>query len=314
MKQVALGNSGLTVSEMCLGAMNMGTQLNDDQSFELLDAFVDGGGNFVDTSNNYAHWAPGGTGDESETLLGRWLTRSGKRQQVVLATKVGFDRHGLGQGLKRQQIQRWCEESLRKLHTDVIDLYYAHVDDMDTPVEETMEAFNRLIEQGKVRAIGGSNYYTWRLAEARMTCEQNGWRSYSVLQQRYTYLFTQNGVKSPFPLNENASGEKLSYLARHNMPLVAYSCMASGGYEDNARLPREYVQGERLERLNDMAREKGVSPSSLVLAWMMNSWRFRDRPQIIPLFGPSKLSHLQQNMSAADIPLTIEELDQLNRA
>lgn len=145
--------------------MNSGTSVDKETSFRLLDAFADAGGTFIDTSNNYAYWL--GTGDESETLLGECFEKSGKRDKIVLATKVGFDRHGVGQGLKKHQIEYWCDESLCKLKTDVIDLYYAHVDDMDTPVEEYMEAFNSLIKKGKVRAIGGSNYYTWRLAEVK---------------------------------------------------------------------------------------------------------------------------------------------------
>lgn len=312
MKQVLLGNSGLTVSEMCMGAMNFGTAVDKETSFRLLDAFVDAGGTFIDTSNNYAHWL--GTGDESETLLGEWFEKSGKRDKIVLATKVGFDRHGVGQGLKKHQIEYWCDESLRKLKTDVIDLYYAHVDDMDTPIEEYMEAFNSLIKKGKVRAIGGSNYYSWRLAEVKHVCQQNDLINYSVLQQRFTYLFAKGGIQRPYPFNENAGIEKLRYLAQNNMPLVAYSCMAAGGYADNSRLPAQYIQGERLETLNRMAAEKNISPDSLVIAWMLHSQRFPNRPQIIPLFSSSKVEHLLHNVAAVEITLTNEELNILNEA
>ena len=312
MKRVQLGNSGLTVSEVCLGAMMYGTRVEKAQSFRLLDAFVENGGNFIDTSNNYAHWA--GTGDESETLLGEWLRRGVRREDVVIATKVGFDRHGVGQGLKRHQIEYWCDESLRKLGTDYIDLYYAHVDDMNTPIEEYMEAFNALIRKGKVRAIGGSNYYTWRLAEVKNVCEREGLVSYSVLEQRFTYLFAKGGIQRPYPFNESAGIEKLRYLARYNIPLVAYSCLAGGGYEDNARLPGSYQRGERLEVLNRMAREKNLSASALVIAWMLHSQRFPDRPQIIPLFSASSVDHLLSNLKATEISLTNEEVNLLNEA
>lgn len=314
MKQIKLGNSGLTVSEMCMGAMDFGTVVDEKTSFKLLDAFVDGGGTFIDTSNNYAHWNPGATGDESETLLGKWFSQSGKRDQIVLATKVGFDRHGAGAGLKAHQIEYWCDESLRKLKTDHIDLYYAHVDDMDTPVEETLEAFNRLIQKGKVRAIGGSNYYTWRLCEMKEAAEKNNLVGYSVLQQRFSYLFEKNCVTKPYPFNESASMEKIRYLAKYNMPLVAYSCMVRGGYDDNSRLPEQYVQGERLDILNKMAKEKGILPSQLVIAWMLHSWKFNNRPQIIPLFSSSKVEHLLSNMSACDIVLNNDEVEILNQA
>lgn len=312
MKQIMLGDTGLRVSEMCMGAMNFGTFVDKPTSFTLLDAFVDAGGSFIDTSNNYAHWA--GTGDESETLLGEWLQKTGKRDQIVLATKVGFDRHGAGQGLKKHQIEYWCDESLRKLKTDVIDLYYAHVDDFDTPVEEYMEAFNSLLKKGKVRAIGGSNYYTWRLAEVKQVCEQNGWTSYGVLQQRFSYLFERGGIQRPYPFNEAAGIEKLRYLARYHIPLVAYSCMARGGYNDHLRLPEAYQTGERLRVLDQMAQEKHITPAALVIAWMLHSVCFADRPRIIPLFSSSKLEHLMENIKAADITLANEEVNLLNEA
>lgn len=312
MKQVSLGKSGLTVSEMCLGAMHFGTAVDEATSFSLLDAFVAHGGTFVDTSNNYAHWA--GTGDESELLLGRWLKKSGKRQQVVLATKVGFDRHGAGQGLRAHQIESWCDESLRKLGTDVIDLYYAHVDDTNTPLEETMTAFYHMKQKGKVRAIGGSNYYTWRLCEMFSTCERLEIEPYSVLQQRYTYLFTKNGIKSPYPFNESASTEKIRFLAQREMPLVAYSCSAGGGYADNSRLSSDYVTGERLDALNLLAAERGIPSQRLVLAWMMNSWRFSDRPRIIPLFSSGRMETLLDNLAACEVKLQTADWAQLNNA
>ena len=142
MKRIKLPN-GLEVFPVALGAMNFGTTTSESASFDVLDAYVDMGGNFIDTSNNYAHWA--GTGDESELLLGKWLKERGCRDKIVLATKVGFDRHGEGAGLKKEQIEYWIDESLRKLNTDYIDIYYAHTDDMSTPIEETMEAFESLV-------------------------------------------------------------------------------------------------------------------------------------------------------------------------
>ena len=165
MKNINLKN-GLSVSPICLGAMMFGSTVSKEDAYAVLDTFVGMGGNFIDTSNNYAHWA--GTGDESETLLGEWLRDRGCRDKIILATKVGFDRHGVGAGLKREQIEYWCDESLRKLGTDYIDLYYAHTDDMSTPMEETLEAFDSLVRKGKVRLLGGSNYDTWRFSEFNM--------------------------------------------------------------------------------------------------------------------------------------------------
>ena len=160
MKKILLQN-GLEVSEVSLGAMMFGSTVSKEDSYRTLDIYMDMGGNFIDTSNNYAHWA--GTGDESETLLGEWLSERKCRDKVILATKVGFDRKGEGAGLRKAQIEYWVDESLRKLKTDYIDLYYAHTDDLNTPIEETMEAFDTLVKKGKVRALGASNFYTWRL-------------------------------------------------------------------------------------------------------------------------------------------------------
>ena len=168
----------LRVSPVCLGAMNFGSTTDRASSFAVLDAYVAAGGNFIDTSNNYAHWA--GSGDESETLLGEWFRERKCRDRIILATKEGFDRHGEGAGLKKKQILYWIDESLRKLGTDYIDLYYAHTDDYATPLEETMEAFDSLVKAGKVRVLGGSNYDTWRFADANHLAQERGFAPFSV--------------------------------------------------------------------------------------------------------------------------------------
>lgn len=307
MKNIVLPN-GLEVSQVALGAMNFGTTTSRKDAFAVLDAYLDMGGNFVDTSNNYAHWQ--GTGDESETLLGEYFAQRGCRDRVVLATKVGFDRHGKGQGLKKEQIAHWVEQSLRKLQTDYIDLYYAHTDDPTTPLEETMEAFHRLVEQGKVRHLGGSNYDTWRFAEANAVAKT----PYTVMQQWFTYL-QAGGDKAPqYIFNEYTGRERLRYLEAKNIPLVAYSCLAKGGYEDETRLPAELVAGERLAALKAMAREKGVSASALAVAWMVNLHRCDGFPRVIPLFGSSRAEHFVSNLRGTELSLTDEELCLLNHA
>ena len=156
--------------------------------------------------------------------------------------------------------------------------------------------------------------YTWRLEEVRTVCEANGWPNYTVLQQRFSYLFARGGIQRPYPYNENAGMEKLRYLAKHNIPLVAYSCMSGGGYQDNSRLPEFYLKGERLAVLNTMAKEKGLPAAALVIAWMRHSQRFADRPQIIPLFSTGNLSHLKENVKACRISLTNREMNILNEA
>lgn len=300
--------NGLQVSPVALGAMDFGTTTSKEDAFAVLDAYLDMGGNFIDTSNNYAHW--NGTGDESETLLGEYFASRKCRDSVVLATKVGFDRHGKGQGLKKEQIEYWIDESLHKLKTDYIDLYYAHTDDPTTPLEETMDAFHRLIEKGKVRHLGGSNYDTWRFAEANAVAQT----PYTVMQQWFTYLHPRADIAPQYTFNEATNRERLRYLTSKNIPLVAYSCLAKGGYENPARLPDELISGERLAFLKTMAKEKGVSASALAVAWMVNLHRCEGFPRVIPLFGSSKVEHFTANFLGAELPLSNDELDQLNNA
>lgn len=307
MNKIILPN-GLQVSPVALGAMDFGTTTSKEDAFAVLDAYLDMGGNFIDTSNNYAHW--NGTGDESETLLGEYFASRKCRDSVVLATKVGFDRHGKGQGLKKEQIEYWIDESLHKLKTDYIDLYYAHTDDPTTPLEETMDAFHRLIEKGKVRHLGGSNYDTWRFAEANAVAQT----PYTVMQQWFTYLHPRADIAPQYTFNEATNRERLRYLTSKNIPLVAYSCLAKGGYENPARLPDELISSERLAFLKTMAKEKGVSASALAVAWMVNLHRCEGFPRVIPLFGSSKVEHFTANFLGAELPLSNDELDQLNNA
>ena len=304
MKKILLPN-GLNVSEVALGAMMFGSTTSKKESYEVLDTYMDMGGNFIDTSNNYAHWA--GTGDESETLLGEWLTERGCRDRVILATKVGFDRHGKGAGLSAKQIAYWVDESLRKLRTDYIDLYYAHTDDPKTPLDETMEAFDLLVKQGKVRALGASNYDSWRMAEANMLAESRSLTPYTVLQQRLTYLHAKSSVAPKYAFNEICNRERLRYLCAKNIPLVSYSCLCKGAYEEGRTVPEEYEDGARLALVRKLAREKGVSASAIVLAWLLALERVEGYPTVIPLFSAS-YAHLLQNLQALSVTLTDEEL------
>lgn len=312
MKKVEFKRAGLTVSNICLGTMMYGTQVSEKDAFEQLDLYLDMGGNFLDTSNNYAHWWPGASGDESETLLGKWLADRKCRDRVVIATKVGFDRHGQGAGLSAKQIEYWCDESLRKLGTDHIDLYYAHTDDMNTPLEETMEAFDRLVKKGKVRSIGASNFYTWRMCEAKNIAEQKGLTDYTVNQPCYTYLFTKGGYKLAYEFNVNATEERLRYLAANDIPLVAYSCLAKGGYDDLSRLPDFYEPGARMNVLQECAKELGLTPSKLVIAWLLAQDRLPNRPTVIPLFSSSRIDHLKEILGMSEYVLDQEILEKLS--
>ncbi len=309
MKKIVLHN-GLKVSAVCLGAMNFGTTTPKNEAYEVLDRFIERGGNFIDTSNNYAHWA--GTGDESETLLGEWLSERGGRDKIVLATKVGFDRHGQGAGLKKEQIEYWIDESLRKLKTDYIDLYYAHTDDENTPIEETMEAFDLLVKKGKVRRLGGSNYDTWRFYEANATAKEKGFTPYTVMQQRFSYLPVRSECAPKYKFNEATNRERLRFLADKNIPLVAYSCLCKGAYENDERLPLDTVAGERMSLVRALAKEKGVSASAIVISWLSRLGDEEGFPTVIPLFSSSP-RHMDSNLDGLEVELTKEEMDIMNR-
>lgn len=310
MKKIDL--NGLKVSEVCLGAMNFGTSTSEENSFAVLDAFVEHGGNFIDTSNNYAHWL--GTGDESETTLGKWLKSRGGRDKLIIATKVGFDRHGQGQGLKKEQIEYWIDQSLKKLQTDYVDLYYAHTDDPTTPLEETMTAFDSLVKKGKVRVLGASNYDVWRFMDANYVAENKNLTPFTVMQQRYTYLYERGDSAPKYKFNEAVSRERMRFLADRKIPLVAYSCLAKGGYSVPSRMPENMIAGNRLQVLSDMAAEKGVDMSALVVAWFVNLYRMPEYTRVIPLFSSSNAGHFVENLAGCEINLSDEEMNILTNA
>ena len=314
MKKIRFERAGLEVSNLCLGTMLYGTTTDEKEAFRQLDMFLDMGGNFIDTSNNYAHWIPGAVGDESEKLIGRWLADRKCRDRLVIATKVGFDRHGSGQGLKASQIEYWIDESLKNMGTDYVDLYYSHIDDMDTPLAETLGAFDDLVKKGKVRAIGASNHYTWRLTEAKYVAKENGFTPYTVNQQCYTYLYTRNDCKVDYIYKVNADDAHIRYLADNNIPLVTFSCLMGGGYDNNDRIPANYLKGKRLEVITETAKELGMPVSMLVLAWLIGSDRLPDRPTVVPLFSSSRSDHLMQSLAMSDYDLDEEILKKLTYA
>src|SRR5512142_1769549 len=182
MKRRPLGASGIEVAPLAFGANVFRWTVDEPTAFILLDAFVDHGFNLVDTADVYSKWAPGNSGGESETVIGRWLQRSGKRDRVVIATKVGMEMPGAGKGLRAARIRQAVEASLARLQTERIDLYQAHAEDPETPVEETLEAFDRLVREGKVRAIGASNYAAPELEAALAASARRGLARYATLQ------------------------------------------------------------------------------------------------------------------------------------
>jgi len=264
--------------------MYMGSRLDDGQSAVLLEKYLDLGGNFIDTANNYAHWVPGCEGTESESFLGRWFERRGRRSEVFLATKVGFDKHGVGKGLRREQIIANCEKSLRLLKTDYIDLYYAHTDDRNTPLEETLEAFDFLFRQGKIRHLGASNYVSWRYW-TRSTCPKaKACRLFLSPEPIHLSLQVAFRFRSaPVAIDPTF----IDMSVAHNFPLVAYSPLLRGFYADMARpLPKEFDNAYNLKRMAALAKVAGeiggVTASQLVLAWMRSQ-----KAAIIPIISGS---------------------------
>ncbi len=311
MRQLTLGEGGPHVSEFCLGAMYFGTRNDRAESFALLDQFMEAGGNFIDTANIYAHWVPGGKGGESETMLGAWMRARDNREQCFIATKVGFEYPGIQPGLRANQIETECHKSLKRLGIETIDLYYAHVDDRETPLEETLAAFDKLVRAGKVRFIGASNTLAWRLERARWISRTQGWAGYCCVQQRYTYLRPKPGAD--FDPQISANDDLLDYVRSEPVRLLAYSPLLSGAYtRDDREIPPQY-QGpdsqERLLVLRKIAAEAGATPNQVIFAWMLQS-----EPAVIPLVAASTPSQMQENLDARNLTLSPDQISRLNAA
>jgi aryl-alcohol dehydrogenase-like predicted oxidoreductase len=313
MRHQTLGaGDGLRVSALCLGALPFGTTVPEDTAFAILDRFVDAGGTFVDTSNNYSFWIPGATGDESETVLGRWLASRGARDRVVLASKVGARpiRPGGGldaaEGLSEKVIRAGLEGSLRRLGTDRLDLYYAHVEDRSVPVEETAGTFAKLVGEGAVGALGVSNHPTWRIEQARRTARDHGWPGYTCVQERYSYLRPRPGVRLPEGGHVHMTDELLDYArSQPDLGLVAYSTLLFGAYtRPDKPLPEHYDHlgtTRRLAVLNEVAAELGATPNQVVLAWLLGG-----DPPIVPVVGFSSVEQLDECLAGVDLVLDDE--------
>jgi aryl-alcohol dehydrogenase-like predicted oxidoreductase len=310
-----LGRSGLEVSPICLGGNVFGWTVDESMSFRLLDAWVDAGMNFVDTADVYSRWAPGHAGGESETILGKWFRQSGKRNRVVLATKVGKPMGDNDKGLSKAYIRRAVEASLRRLKTEVIDLYQSHDDDIETPLEETLTAYAELIKEGKVRAIGASNYTGPRLALALETSRRLGVPRYESLQPLYNLL-----EREPY------ESELEPVCREHGVGVINFYALASGfltgKYRSAADLGKS-VRGsgagkylnERglavLGALDAVSATVGATPAQVALAWQIA------RPGITaPIASATNPAQLAGLVDAAALTLdtpSIELIDRVSR-
>jgi aryl-alcohol dehydrogenase-like predicted oxidoreductase len=314
-KRRPLGRSAIEVAPLAFGANVFGWTVDEPTAFRLLDTFTDRGFNLVDTADVYSKWAPGNSGGESETVIGHWIgLGGGRREKIVLATKVGMEMPGGKKGLSRQYIAQAVEDSLKRLKTDRIDLYQAHAEDPDTPIDETMEAFSRLVRDGKVRAIGASNYSADSLAKADAAAKQGKWPRYETLQPQYNLYARQEYEEKLAPSCE-----------RLGVGVIAFWSLASGFLTGKYRTEADLAQSPRgagikakymnergmkiLDALDQVAKDKKAKCSQVALAWLMA------QPTITaPIASATSIAQLRELMAAAELTLGKESLSLLDQA
>ena len=311
MEYRALGSTDLEIAPLVLGGNVFGWTADEETSFRLLDAFLDHGFNAIDTADVYSAWAPGNCGGESETVIGRWLAERGNsvRDEIVLITKVGW-----GDGLSAGYMKEAVEDSLRRLQTDHIDLYFSHQPDEETPIEETLEAHQELIDQGKIRVAGASNYDADQLAEALEAGEADGRARYDVLQPEYN-LYDRSGYEDALE----------DVAVREGLGVISYYGLASGfltgkyrSVDDLDKSPRGEGIGKKyldergrkiLEALDDAAARHDATPAQIALAWVMA------RPSVTaPIASATSVDQLEELLDAARVELEDEDVERLDEA
>ena len=309
-----LGGSDLRVAPLCLGGNVFGWTIDEAASFTVLDALIGAGLNFVDTADVYSVWIPGHRGGESETVIGNWLKRRSRRDDIVIATKVGMQMAPGRKGLSATHIARSVEESLRRLQTDHIDLYFSHCDDATMPFEETLGAYQKLIAQGKVRTIGASNHSAARLGEALEVSRRAGLPRYEALQPQYNLYTRSEYEKDLEPL----------CLEQH-LGVVSYFAVAAGFLTGKYRTPADAAKSKRgdgvvakylnerglkiLAALDDVGRRYSASTASVALAWLIA------RPSITaPIASATSVAQLNDLVAATKLHLDQAAIEQLNVA
>jgi aryl-alcohol dehydrogenase-like predicted oxidoreductase len=308
-----LGRSGLKIAPLVLGTNVFGWTVDEKTSFDLLDRFVDAGLNALDTADVYSTWGPGNQGGEAETIIGNWMKARGARSRVMLATKVGMDMGGGKKGLKASYIKEEVEASLRRLQTDRIDLYFAHQDDPDVPLDETLEAFDRLVKAGKVGAIGASNYEAPRLTEALDSSAAKGIARFEVLQPHYN-LYDRMAYE--VALEE--------VVQQQGLGVVTYFSLAKGFLTGKYRSEADLSQSVRghgmganfdsrgmrvLAALDDVANDTGATPAQISLAWLIA------RPSVTaPITSATRIAQLDELIGAVHMTLSEAAIEHLNHA
>jgi aryl-alcohol dehydrogenase-like predicted oxidoreductase len=327
MKYRTIGTDPATrrdVSVLSLGAMLFGTRTDEPTSFAVLDRYVEVGGTFIDTSGNYAYWADGGQGGQSEELLGRWRRSRGVGAEIVIATKAGARPLAPGtgfldnpEGLSAKTIRESAERSLQRMGLDKLDLLYAHIDDPEVAQSETVAGFAELVAEGTVGLLGVSNQWAWRVDRARALAAAAGRPGYEVLQYSHSYLRPRGdlgGGLSPDGQPGGVGGDLLSYVRDDpSLTLVAYSPLLSGAYtRPDKPLGAEFDHAgtpARLAALREVAAQTGATVNQVVLAWLIGG----DIP-VIPLVGASSVAQLDESLAAVDLELTAGQRARLDAA
>ncbi len=313
MQKRKLGNSELEIAPLMFGGNVFGWTVDEPTSFRILDAFVDAGFNAIDTADVYSTWVPGHTGGESETILGRWFAKSGKRNKVMLATKVGNKMSETKRGLAKTYILQAVEDSLKRLNIDTIDLYQSHIDDENTPLEERFEAYAQLVKQGKVRVIGASNYKADRLAKALRISEQLGIPRYETLQPRYNLFDRKEYEQDLAPLCQ-----------KNNISVISYSSLGSGFLTGKYRKESDASKSPRgagiitkyfnergfkiLDALDTVAKQLSSTPGNVAIAWLLT------RPLVTPIASATGIEQLNDLLAATRLQLNQTQIELLNQA
>ena len=313
MQRRNLGDTDLAIVPVVFGGNVFGWTVDEAKSFELLYAWVDRGFNCIDTADVYSTWVPGHVGGESETIIGKWLKRSGKRDEVVLLTKVGMEVKSGGKGLSKKYILEEVEQSLKRLQTDRIDLYQSHTDDESVPLEETLEAYAQLIDEGKVRYIGASNYKGARLAEAEDLAEREKLPAYKTLQPEYNLHDRQGYETDLAPVAEKYGLGVIPYFSLASGFLTGKYQSAEDAKGKNREVRVQKYFDERgmkiLKTLKKVSDETGAEQAAVSLAWLL------EQPTITaPIASATTTDQMKDLFAAVDLKLSAAQLAELTDA